>query len=201
VIGTLLELIPVYGGLALFLAAGLSCFGVPIPGSLALLASGAFVAGGEMALSTALAAGLFGAVAGDQAGYWLGVGLGGRAMDALSSHGAMRSALGAAAAFSERRGVLAVFLSRWLVSPLGPAVNLVSGTIGMPWLRFSVPEVLGEAVWVALYVGLGAAFGRSVVGLAEVLGDLSWFLAAGVVAVALLLRLRAHGRAAAQAPA
>ncbi len=194
---TALEFIPAYGGVALFLVAALSCFGIPIPGSIALLASGVFVAGGEMALSTALAAGLGGAVAGDQAGYWLGAGLGNRAIDILSGRATMRTALGAAAAFAERRGALAVFLSRWLVTPLGPAVNLVSGTIGMRWLQFSVPEVLGEMVWVAIYVGLGAAFSRSAVGVAEVLGNLTWFLAAGVVTVALFLRLWAHSRAAA----
>ncbi len=196
-----LALIPAYGGPALFLVAGLSCFGLPIPGSIALLASGAFVAGGDMALSTALVAGFAGAVVGDQAGYWLGAGLGRRAIDALSGRRAMRAALDSAAAFSERRGVLAVFLSRWLVAPLGPAINLVSGTIGMPWLRFSIPGALGEVVWVAVYVGLGAAFSRSVVALAELLGDLTWFLAAGVIAVALLLHLVSHGRSAGRAPA
>ncbi len=196
-----LALIPVYGGPALFVVAGLSCFGLPIPGSIALLASGAFVAGGDMALSTALAAGLGGAVVGDQAGYWLGAGLGRRVTDALAGRRALHAALDSAAAFSERRGAMAVFLSRWLLAPLGPAVNVVSGTIGMAWLRFSVAEVLGELVWVGIYVGLGALFSRSVIGLAEVLGDLTWFLAAGVVAVALLMRLLANVRAAAEAPA
>jgi membrane protein DedA with SNARE-associated domain len=200
-IETALALIPNYGGPALFVLAGLSCFGLPIPGSIALLASGAFVAGGDMALATALSAGLAGAVAGDQAGYWLGVGLGRRAVDAMSGHRGMRAALTSAEAISERRGALAIFLSRWLIAPLGPAVNVMSGTIRMPWLRFSIPEVLGEVVWVAIYVSLGAAFSRSIVALAELLGDLTWFLAAGVIAVALLLRLLSHGRSAGRAQA
>ncbi len=195
-IDAVLALVPAYGAAALFVVTGLSCLGVPVPGSIALLAAGAFVAAGDMTLASAVAAGLAGAVAGDQAGYWLGAAVGPRLIGIIGRQRSTRTALASARAFSLRRGWLAVFLSRWLVSPLGPPINLVSETVGVGWTRFSTAGVLGEMVWVAIYIGLGAAFSRSIVGLAEVLGDLSWFLAAGLVAVLLLLRLVAHGHAA-----
>jgi membrane protein DedA with SNARE-associated domain len=195
VIDAVLALVPAYGAAALFAVAAMSCFGLPVPGSIALLAAGAFVAAGEMPLSVAATAALAGAVAGDQAGYWLGFAAGPQVIARLSRWPSIRTGLEAARAFSERRGRSAVFLSRWLVSPLGPPVNFLSGTVGMAWPAFSLAGALGEVVWVSGYLALGAAFGRSIVGIAEVLDDLTWFLAAGLVAVLLFLRLLGQARA------
>ena len=79
-------------------------------------------------------------------------------------------------------------------------MNLVSGMIGVPWPRFTAVCLAGEAVWVALYVGLGYGFSRSIPAIARLGSDLGLFLAAAIVAVVLGLRLRAHRRAGA-APA
>jgi hypothetical protein len=68
---TMLGLVPIYGPLAVFAATILSCFGVPVPGALVLLAAGSFVASGELALVAVLFGGLAGAIIGDQAGYLL----------------------------------------------------------------------------------------------------------------------------------
>ena len=54
----MLGLVPTYGPLAVFVATVLSCFGVPVPGALVLLAAGSFVASGEMALAAVLFGGL-----------------------------------------------------------------------------------------------------------------------------------------------
>ena len=161
-----------------------------------MLAAGVFVAAGDMKLVSALAAGVGGEVAGDQAGYLLGAVAGPWVIESIGRRRSMRTALASARRFSRQRGRLAVFLSRGQVSPLRPPINLVSETVGMRWSCFSTAGVLGELVWVTIYIGLGAAFGRSIIGLAEILDDLTWFLAAGVVAAFLLLRLVAHGRAA-----
>jgi membrane protein DedA with SNARE-associated domain len=66
--------------------------------------------------------------------------------------------LARATAFVARRGVLAVFLSRWLFSPLGPYANLATGAIGFGWLRFSLAGIAGEAIWVGLYTSIGYGF-------------------------------------------
>jgi membrane protein DedA with SNARE-associated domain len=192
----MLGLVPAYGPLAVFVATMLSCFGVPIPGALVLLAAGSFVASGELALVMVLFGGLAGAIIGDQAGYWLGVYGGENAVLRLSRRHQFATALGAAKAFSLRWGRLSVFFSRWLVVPLGPPINLVAGLIGMSWLAFSIIGGLGEVVWVCGYVALGYAFSQSIVAISALLDDLAWFLAATAIAIFLALRVRAAARRA-----
>jgi membrane protein DedA with SNARE-associated domain len=84
-----------------------------------------------------------------------------------------------------------VFLSRWLFSPLGPYVNLVSGAARMNWVRFSLWDLAGEAVWVALYLGAGYALAGQVTAVAEIAGNLTGALAAGAVTLGIGLWLRA----------
>lgn len=185
----ILALVAQHGALIVLAATFASCLALPIPSSLALMAAGSFVATGEMALAAAAGAALTGAIIGDQAGYWLGA-LGGPGAEVLARRRGMSPALAAARGFSERWGGWSVFLSRWLFSPLGPSVNLISGMIRAPWRRFTLFAVLGEIVWVALYVALGFAFSRSIVAIAELTGDLAWFLVAGAVALVFALALR-----------
>jgi membrane-associated protein len=185
----LLAWVPLYGAPALLVVAALSCIGVPVPGSLALMAGGAIAAGGELALAAVLAAAFAGAVLGDQAGYGLGALGGERAVARLARRRSFAEALASARSLAERRGMLGVFLSRWLVAPLGPPMNLLAGLIAMPWWRFTLAGVLGEAVWVGLHVGIGFAFSGSILALAALLEDLGWMLAASAVAALLAWRL------------
>lgn len=186
-----LALVPAYGSLALILAVGLSCLGVPIPGSVALLLSGSFVATGEMALLPVLIAALAGAVAGDLTGYAIGRAGGVRLTGWIDSRRSLAAAVARARTFTERWGVLSVFLTRWLVSPLGPAVNLLSGLTHMAWLWFAVAVVAGEIVWVGLYLTLGYFFSTSIVAIAGLLGDLTWLVAFFILTAALVWRARA----------
>ena len=75
-----------------------------------------------------------------------------------------------------RRGRVAVYFSRWLVSPLGPPINLVAGAGGMAWRRYIAAEAAGEATWVGLYMALGVAFGGIVTQLADFLASFGLFL-------------------------
>jgi membrane protein DedA with SNARE-associated domain len=195
VTGALLHLVAVHGAALVLAATFLSSMGLPVPGSLALLGAGAFAASGEMALAAIAAAGLAGAMAGDQAGFWFGA-RGGPGAIAWATRRGMGPAIARARAFSRRWGDGGNFVCRWLVSPLAPAVNLVSGAIGVPWARFTFWCLLGEAVWVALYVGLGHAFSRSIPAIARLGSDLGIFLAAGIVAALFAAALRARRRAA-----
>lgn len=148
---TLLGLVPTYGPLAVFAVTLLGCFGFPVPGSLVLLAAGSFAASGDVALPAVLVGGLAGAIIGDQAGYWLGAYGGEAIVLRLSRHHQFATAR----AFTLRWGRLGVFFSRWLVAPLGPPINLVTGLLGMSWLAFSLVGALGEVVWVFGFVALG----------------------------------------------
>lgn len=101
---TLLGLVPTFGPLAVFAATLLGCFGFPVPGSLVLLAAGSFVASGEMALAAVLFGGLAGAIIGDQAGYWLGAYGGDAIVQRLSRRHQFAAGLGAARAFTPSLG-------------------------------------------------------------------------------------------------
>jgi membrane-associated protein len=59
----------------------------------------------------------------------------------------------------------------------------------MPWWRFTLAGALGEAVWVALHVGIGFFFSGSILALAALLDDLGWMLAAAAISGLLAWRL------------
>ena len=73
----------------------------------------------------------------------------------------------------------------WLVAPLGPYVNYVSGLTSFSWPRFALWGMAGEVVWVGLYVGLGFLFADNITAISALLSSISGFLVAFVVAVGL----------------
>jgi membrane-associated protein len=178
----LLALVPTYGPWLLFGATFLSCMALPIPASILMLAAGGFVAAGDLALVTTAGAALAGAVAGDQAGYAAG---------RFGVAGILRGAEGKSALLARatqmlaQKGGLAVYVTRWLISALGPYVNLAGGAARMPWVRFTLWSVLGEGTWVALYVGLGRSFAGNLEAASAQAVSILGFLAAGAVAVGL----------------
>ncbi len=190
----LLALLPQYGLAALVLTTFLSCLAVPLPASLMMLAGGAFVASGDLPAAGTAVAALGGAVAGDQAGFAAGRGGGALLVARLRRSPRRDRAMLEALGLIRRRGAAAVFLSRWLLSPLGPWVNLAAGASRLGWARFSAASLAGETVWVGLYVGLGAAFSDRLVEVARLLGDATWMLAMAALSGVLLWLLRRRWR-------
>jgi len=178
----LLSLVPQYGLWLLGVATFASCLAVPLPTSTLLLAAGGFVAVGDLSFVSVALVALGGAVAGDQVGYfgarWFGAPL-------IETWGRRAPPLARATDLLAKRGGAAVFFSRWLMSALGPYVNLAAGAAGQPWSRFTLWGVLGEVVWVGIYLGLGYSF----IGNLEAASDmaLSWlgFVTAAAVALGL----------------
>jgi membrane-associated protein len=87
-----------------------------------------------------------------------------------------------------------IFLTRWLLTPLGPWINLASGTAGYPWHQFLVWDFLGEMTGAALYISLGRYFSDRVMSLYGVLGDLTWAIVALLTALILGYQLLAYLR-------
>jgi membrane-associated protein len=188
----LLSLVPEYGLWLLGLATFASCLAVPLPTSTLLLAAGGFVAVGDLSLVSVAVVALGGAVAGDQVGYFGARWFGAPLIDTL---GKRAPPLARATDLLAKRGGAAVFFSRWLMSALGPYVNLAAGAAGQPWPRFTIWGVLGEVVWVGIYLGLGYSF----IGNLEAASDIavSWlgFVTAGAIALGLGAWLSATLRA------
>lgn len=188
----LLALVPTYGGWLLAGATFLSCLALPIPASMLMLAAGGFAAAGDLTLAGSAGAALAGAVLGDQTGFFAGR-IGGAGF--LARLGTKAAPLGKAVDLLARRGGVAVFLSRWLVSALGPYVNVAAGAAGQGWGRFTLWGVAGEAVWVSVYVGVGYSVAGNLAAASGMAVDVLGFLAAGAVALGALWWLVAVLRA------
>jgi membrane-associated protein len=177
----LLELVPEYGAALVLVATFLSCLAIPVPSSLIMLAAGAFVAAGDLSLVSVALAALVGAVLGDQAGYWVGRRGGAAVWARMMRHPKTNKMLGRAQASLHARAGITVYLSRWLFSPLGPYVNLAAGATRLGWPRFTIADLLGEATWVTIYVGMGYLFSARIDEMADLLGSIAGTLAAGTV--------------------
>ncbi|MCX7890265.1 MAG: VTT domain-containing protein [Rhodobacteraceae bacterium] len=180
-----LAAVPTYGPWLVALVTFLSCLALPVPASIVMLVAGGFAAAGDLALWQVAAAALAGAVLGDQTGFWVAR-LGGRPLvERLAPEGPRAVAIDRARAQLAARGIAAVFLTRWLVSPLGPYANFVTGAAGYPWVPFTAAGIAGEAVWVGLYVGAGYAFGDDLEAAAAMAGSGLGLLATGTVTLGL----------------
>lgn len=180
-------LVSAYGVVIILLATFLSCLAVPMPTAFIMLAGGAFAASGDLALMDVLLAALAGAVMGDQSGFHIGR-FGGAALATRLESEPHRAVIFARARrIVDRWGGIGVFFSTWLVSPLGPYVNLLAGATRMGWMRFTLWDTLGEAIWVGVYVALGYVFSSRIAQLAELLGNSIAFVT--TAAVTLLIGL------------
>lgn len=185
----LLALVPQYGLWLLAATTFCSCLALPFPASILMMTAGGFVAAGDLALLPTFAAAAAGGIAGDQLGFWAGRKLGTPLLTRLRRDPARDKLLARAVKMLERRGILAVFLTRWLFSPLGPWVNLTTGSTGYPWHRFTSAGILGEAVWSGLYVGMGYAFAGNIAAASDMLGSALGLLAAAAATLILGLWL------------
>jgi membrane-associated protein len=175
----------VYGLPVLFGVILICSVGVPFPISLMLVAAGSFVEQGEMKLWQVIAVASIGAVLGDQIAYGLSRWGGRRLINRLSRKIGGEAKIKQAEALTKRWSGAGIFLSRWLITALGPWVNVASGIAAYPWRRFLFWDVLGEVLWVILYVGIGYAFSNRVQAIAEILGNLSWVIVGLIVTVIL----------------
>ncbi len=198
---TVFALVSTWGPLVIFASAFLSCLALPIPTSLMMLTGGAFAAAGDLTLWQVVAAAWVGAVLGDQTGYAVGR-FGGAPLAARLARAPARAAvLARARALVDRRGGVGVFFSTWAVAPLGPWVNVIAGTTGLGWLRFTLADVTGEVVWVTLYTGLGQVFAANISLVAEAMSDIVGLVVALVLALSAGLWIRASLRAQTGEPA
>lgn len=172
-----------YGLYAIGIVTMLGCVGIPMPASLLLLFGGALAAAGDVSTPLVYATAYCAAILGDNIGFWVGRHIG-PALDRRSSLlPSLQHRLQNAQDFIRRRGGLAVFFSRWLVSPLCPVVNLAAGSAGVRWPQFLSYEMAGQVVWVGSYVTLGYLFGSQIEALSGLLGNLALALV-GVLLIA-----------------
>jgi membrane-associated protein len=172
----LLSTLGIYGLPVLFAAILIGAVGLPLPGALLLIAAGSFVEEGEMSLWPVILLSASGAVIGDNLGYMLGRWGGPRVKGWAARLIGGQERLRQAEDWLKRRQGAAIFLSRWLLTPLGPVVNFSAGLTSYSWRRFLLYGITGEIVWVVLYVLLGKFFSDRVQIVSDLLGDVVWMI-------------------------
>ena len=180
----LLSELGIYGLPLLFVVLVVGCAGLPLPASFLLLAAGSFVAQDDFRLWPVLGLASAGAIIGDNIGYALGR-WGGRRMFTWLPKLFARDRLNKSENWLKHWGGSGVFFSRWLLTPLGPVVNITSGLTRYSWPRFLLYGVSGEILWVVIYVLLGKLFSGQVQAMSEFFGDFTWVVAGLLVVLVL----------------
>jgi membrane protein DedA with SNARE-associated domain/UDP-2,3-diacylglucosamine pyrophosphatase LpxH len=178
-----------YGPAVLGSALLLGGVGVPVPGTLLVLAAGALARQGVIEWSVALLVGLLGVVLGDNISYALGYFA--KAWVLRRSRQSGSAAWRRAQDKFERGGALAIYSTRFLLTPLAIPTNLVAGGSGYDFRRFLTFDVAGEVTWLLLYGGLGYAFASQWQLINQFLNEFSGWLVGGIgagVGVYLLTR-------------
>jgi membrane-associated protein len=169
-----------YGPPALALMIFVGCLGLPIPCAMLLLATGAFVRTGLLRVELVAPLALLAAVVGDSCSYLMG--RRGEAVLARRLQGSL-SWSRAERAF-DRWGIWAIPLTRFVLTPLALPTNLIAGAGRFSYRRFVGLCLLGEAVWVLLFGGLGYLFASSWQSVGAFAGGLSgWLLGLALVAL------------------
>ena len=185
-----------YGFPALFMIVTVASIGIPLPVTLLMIVTGSLAAQGVLNIWWAIAVATLGSIAGDQIGYaigrWGGKALAARLTGLLGKGDRLRQM----EAGAKKLGGAGIFLSRWLVTPLGPWINFASGIAGYSWLRFTFWDVAGELLDAVLYICVGYAFSDRVQQAADVMGNLAWALVGIVIAACLGWKLFGKGLSA-----
>ncbi|QOL80337.1 DedA family protein [Pseudooceanicola spongiae] len=181
----LMELLASYGAPLVFAATLTSCLAVPVPASLIMLGAGALAAAGDLPIALLLIAAFIGALIGDHIGLLLGRGLQGALQGRLKPGKRAVATMDEARSFLIKRGGLAVLLSRFPLSPLGPYVNFAAGAARMPLLKFTPFTFIGELIWVSLYLGLGYFAEAHLEAVLRIASDLTGLLTALTAAAGL----------------
>lgn len=182
----LLALVPTYGVWLILLALPLSCLALPVPSSILVMTAGGFAAAGDLTLWQVQAAAFAGFVAGDQLAYGIARKGGASLVARMTSRPKLGPVFAKAEAMLNRRGTLAVFLSRTVFSPLGPYMGYLSGALRLHWGAFTLAAVLGAACWSVAYSMLGYVFATQITQVASLIGNAIGFILAGAMVVGLI---------------
>ena len=136
------------GPAALALALFLGPLGLPIPTGLLVVAAGAFVRQGLMPLALAAGLGLAATLLGDAASYLLGRFAGGWAH--RLNKGRRAAAWQRAQEQFKRRGGLALYSTRVLLTSMDVPTNLIAGGSGYSFRRFLAWDIAGRVTWLLL---------------------------------------------------
>ena len=161
-----------YGAPILGAIVFVGALGVPFPGTLIVVAAGAFSRQDILAWHTTALIALTCVVLGDCLSY----GMGYYSRDAiLRRFQSSEKWLQAEETFN-RWGGMSVLLTRFLITGLAVPVNLIAGTSKFPFKNFFLYDLFGETIWIFGYGGLGYLFGTQWEVVGQLIGNVSGLL-------------------------
>jgi len=142
-----------YGAPILVFISYIGSLGIPFPITMVIVAAGALTRTGLLDWRFAVLACLAGAALADHSEYLLGR----LAQPWLKRRFGQRSAWQQAQVTINHQGGWAILLTRFWLTPLAPAVNVIAGS-RYPYGEFLFFDLVGQFLWVLLYGGLGYLF-------------------------------------------
>jgi membrane protein DedA with SNARE-associated domain len=144
-----------YGYLAVIGLVLIEDFGVPVPGETILILAAVYAGTGRLNIFLVALFGFCGAVIGDNLGFAIGH-FGGRALVERYGRYILLTPprIDKATEFFERHGGKIIIAARF-IEGLRQANGIIAGTTGMRWEKFLIFNMIGAALWVAVWVSLG----------------------------------------------
>ena len=165
---------PILGAIVL-----IGAMGIPFPGTLIVIAAGAFARQGLLTWYTTGLIALACVVFGDSLSYAMGYFV---REPVLRRFRDSEKWMQAESTFN-RWGGMSVFWTRFLITGIAVPVNSIAGTSGFAFRRFFLFDLVGEAIWIFGYGGLGYLFGSQWEMVSNLLSNVSG-LALGLVILA-----------------
>ena len=144
-----------YGAPILGLIVFIGSMGAPLPGTLIIVAVGAFCRQGFLSWPITGLIAFICVVLGDGLSYSMGY----YAREPILRRFSSSVQWTQAEKSFQNWGGMSIFLTRFLITGIAVPVNLLAGTGSFPFKRFLMYDLAGEAIWVFGYGGLGYLFG------------------------------------------
>jgi len=158
-----------YGAPILGVIVFIGALGAPFPGTLIVIAVGAFTRQGLLPWHTTGLIALACVVLGDSLSYGMGFYARGPVLQRFQESKQWSKA---EETFNNWGG-MAVVWTRFLLTGIAVPVNLIAGTSGFGLRRFFLYDLIGEFVWIFGYGGLGYLFGSQWELISDILSNIS----------------------------
>ena len=146
-----------YGAPILGLIVFIGAIGAPLPGTLIVVAVGAFCRQGFLSWPVTGLVAFICVALGDSLSYSMGY----YARESILRRFSASTQWTQAEKSFQNWGGMSVFLTRFLITGIAVPVNLLAGTGSFPFKRFMIYDVLGEAIWIFGYGGLAISSAHS----------------------------------------
>jgi len=184
-----------YGAWVVGGAVAVESMGVPVPGETMLVTAALYAGtGGQLSVTQVVLAAVVGAVAGDNAGFWIGRTAGLRwVMRHPSRLGLTPRRLKLGQYLFRRHGGKVVFFGRF-IAVLRVLAAFLAGLNGMDWGHFMIYNASGAIVWASAY-GIGAyVFGETLANALRSIGVVLGIATAAAVVGTLVMARRFERR-------